>query len=610
MAATQDLQALLEQTSWIQALARRLVTDPNLAEDLAQDTWVDALERTPDGGRPLRGWLATVMRNNLGKRRRSEANRAARERANPRAEELPSTLEVVEKASTHRDVVLAVLGLDEPYRSTVLMRYFEGRSYREIARATGVTKATVNSRITRGLERLRARLETTYGDRRALHLALAPLAFRPAGAIETLLGTKTMILTTTTASLALVTVAVSTGHLGGVGSRAGAVEPTAPTARTTADTRVEESLGVPAALFDEPRAEAPALGAVAALDPSGQRTQEERRHEYWEAEIFDVRAIPLSVERLSVDLSSGDVELLPSRSGNLEIDGKVRARLDLVEAHLLTQVFEDHVRFVEEEGRLKIEDAHRNERGWGRLPRRARPGRPARGREHRVGGHPRCAARPGKVAANTGSGDILLEIQGEPVAAAALNTGSGDVTVDIASLGMEGSLMANTGSGGHRGHPAGPAVVRQVGPQHGQRRRHRARPHRDRRGVRAAQRGGGPDDRPGPGALRPRRRSAASPAPGAAPARSGRPSSSPAAPATSRSASRVICARAETRRLPERVSGPAALRRRGPVARFEVKDRTRYILTGDRNRDLPVGAASGGDAAKPRQPEGRDCDLL
>src|SRR5262249_36122675 len=111
MASTQSLHALLDQTGWIHALARKLVADPHLAADLAQDTTVDALERGPDAARPLRGWLVTVMRNNLAKLRRGEGHRAARESTRRVEEPEPATSDVVEKAETHRNVVLGVLAL-------------------------------------------------------------------------------------------------------------------------------------------------------------------------------------------------------------------------------------------------------------------------------------------------------------------------------------------------------------------------------------------------------------------------------------------------------------------------------------------------------------------
>src|SRR5687768_3275402 len=58
-----DDERLLEQTAWIRALARSLVADAHLAEDLAQDACVAALERPPADAGNLRGWLAAVVRN-------------------------------------------------------------------------------------------------------------------------------------------------------------------------------------------------------------------------------------------------------------------------------------------------------------------------------------------------------------------------------------------------------------------------------------------------------------------------------------------------------------------------------------------------------------------
>ena len=228
--ASTNLDALLDQTGRVHSLARRLVNDPNTADDLAQEGWVQALERRPDTGGPLRGWLATVLRNNLGRLRRGDANRLTRERRVSRAERDDASAEVLEKASTHKDVVLAVLALEEPYRGTVLMRYFEQLSYSEIARRMHVTKATVNSRITRGLAQLREKLEAEYGDRHALRMALAPLAFHPAGALA--ISSKTMILTTLAVSTAVTTLALGTGFAGGA-SRSSSASPESCRPRST-----------------------------------------------------------------------------------------------------------------------------------------------------------------------------------------------------------------------------------------------------------------------------------------------------------------------------------------------------------------------------------------
>src|SRR5262249_42322593 len=122
MSSRSDLSLLLSQTSWTRALARSLAADAHLAEDLVQDAWLAALERPPDLGRPVRGWLAAVLRNRWLDLRRAGERSSDRERAAASDEAWPSSHDVVERASVQRELVAAVLELDEPYRTTVLLR--------------------------------------------------------------------------------------------------------------------------------------------------------------------------------------------------------------------------------------------------------------------------------------------------------------------------------------------------------------------------------------------------------------------------------------------------------------------------------------------------------
>ena len=444
MAETQNLYALLDQSSWIHALARRLVKDPNQADDLVQETWMDALEQRPDPTRPLRGWLATVMRNNLIKLRRGDANRSAREQRVSREERAPSTLDVVEKAATHRDLVMAVLALEEPYRKTVLMRFFEQLSYGQIAQRMGVTRACVNSRITRGLERLRQRLETTYGDRRAFHLALLPLAMRPAGVAKTTLGLKIMNVAIASAAVTLVTMTVSLGLSSADGNTARDLDVLAAVPVTM------QSEGRPQVqLPDDPN---PAIALAPAAAEKAQRTpvQERRQRkeieekDIWKTDVYQTRFLEKSVKSLMVNATSGDIEIRSARGLNLEIDARVRARIGKVKDADLTQIFEDHVKLTEENGVLKIEDNHKGQRGWsvsfvvrvpGDLPLAANTG----------SGDVLIQRAKGKVTANTGSGDVELKLSEQKIETVRMNTGSGDVIIDVSSV--SGALLANTGSG-------------------------------------------------------------------------------------------------------------------------------------------------------------------
>ncbi|MBI1850741.1 MAG: sigma-70 family RNA polymerase sigma factor [Planctomycetes bacterium] len=171
-----DPEALLAHRDFVRALARRLVADPDRADDLAQETWLAALEHEPATDRSLKPWLTAVARNLARFVSRSERRRTFHERAVPSGRDEPSAADIVEREMARRKVVDAVLALDEPYRATILFRFFEDLPPKEIARRQGVPVDTVKTRLKRGLDQLRARLDREHGgDRRAWCLALLPL---------------------------------------------------------------------------------------------------------------------------------------------------------------------------------------------------------------------------------------------------------------------------------------------------------------------------------------------------------------------------------------------------------------------------------------------------
>ncbi|HTF88278.1 MAG TPA: sigma-70 family RNA polymerase sigma factor [Planctomycetota bacterium] len=176
-----DSAHLLAHAGWVRKLARSLVpADLHQADDIAQEACLAALERQPDTDRPLASWMTTVVRNLVRENRRRSSHRGAREQACARDEALPSTSEVFERLSVHREVVEAVSELDEPYRTTILLRYFEELSARAIARRQGVPLATIKTRLARGLELLRAKLDRRHGsDGKAWLSALTPLTGFP-----------------------------------------------------------------------------------------------------------------------------------------------------------------------------------------------------------------------------------------------------------------------------------------------------------------------------------------------------------------------------------------------------------------------------------------------
>lgn len=174
---TPDLRLtdLLSERAWVERLARSLVRDEALADDLAQETWLAALERPPTWERSPRGWLGRVLRNRLARHGRRGARAQRRERAAARPEALPAADDVLGAAEQHKRVVDALWTLDEVHRTAVLLRWYEGLPPREIAARTGAPVETVRSRVRRGVEQMRARLDAEHGGRRAWVTALTPL---------------------------------------------------------------------------------------------------------------------------------------------------------------------------------------------------------------------------------------------------------------------------------------------------------------------------------------------------------------------------------------------------------------------------------------------------
>jgi RNA polymerase sigma-70 factor (ECF subfamily) len=232
-----DHGALLSEVSWIRRLARELVADRDLADDLVQETCIAALEHAPRERSKLRQWLAQVLRNALRQRARADGRRGARERGGAKPEALEATDRLVERVALQRELVGAVLELEEPYRSTILQRFFEELPPRAIAERAGLPVATIQSRLTRGLARLRARLDEEHGPNGAWALVFLPWTRElvppaPIPLFPLVMKTK---LTLSVAATALVAGALVWWSAGDDPARGAQEEAPAPLARSTGD---------------------------------------------------------------------------------------------------------------------------------------------------------------------------------------------------------------------------------------------------------------------------------------------------------------------------------------------------------------------------------------
>ena len=175
------IEVLLEHRAWVHRVARALVADDATGDDLEQEAWVRAHTKPPRHGGALKAWLGTVLRRAASDARRSERRRKRREVAAARPERQRSTLDLVTEAEALKRVVTALLDLEEPYRTAIFLRYFDGMTPPQIAERTGVPLETARTRLKRGLDRLRERFDRESGGRRATWmLVLLPLAERAA----------------------------------------------------------------------------------------------------------------------------------------------------------------------------------------------------------------------------------------------------------------------------------------------------------------------------------------------------------------------------------------------------------------------------------------------
>lgn len=158
----------------LRGIARDLVRDGHVAEDIAQDALLRAASSRDLEPGPMGGWLYRAVVNFARQWRRRQSRDVARLTRIPAPTPSGPPDEALSRAETLQAVTQAVLSLEEPYQTTILLRYFEDLPPRAIAARTNCSVTTVKSRLARGLSLLRARLDRQCrGDRDRWRLAMA-----------------------------------------------------------------------------------------------------------------------------------------------------------------------------------------------------------------------------------------------------------------------------------------------------------------------------------------------------------------------------------------------------------------------------------------------------
>jgi RNA polymerase sigma factor (sigma-70 family) len=155
-ASSLDIDQLLRERSWLRSLARGLVGDAD-ADDLVQETWLAALSGASRPETSRYGWLGGIVRN-LSHRSHSQRRSPIRAETEAQAPTAPGIDDLLVQAELQQRLISAVRDLDEPYRTTVLLRYFEDLSVEELSRRMSVPSSTSRTRLQRALAQLRARL--------------------------------------------------------------------------------------------------------------------------------------------------------------------------------------------------------------------------------------------------------------------------------------------------------------------------------------------------------------------------------------------------------------------------------------------------------------------
>lgn len=146
----------------------RLVWEEDRAHDLAQETFVRALQHEPD---QPRAWLFSVARN-LARDEARTAVRRRRQLALVKAEEsgrvAQSAEQEMERDEQHQAVRMALELLSERDRE-VLLLWDAGMSYDEIAEQTGLARGAIGTSLSRARRRL-VEAHRTVEDQDATYL--------------------------------------------------------------------------------------------------------------------------------------------------------------------------------------------------------------------------------------------------------------------------------------------------------------------------------------------------------------------------------------------------------------------------------------------------------
>ncbi len=150
-----------EHSAAVYRLARSVVRDPALADDVTQETFIKVWKHADDfrGEGSMRGWILRIAHNTAVSTLRTIRDSATDPMKLPDDPVAVTPTRIVEGRLAVDELRDALDGLDDLTREIVVLREVEGMSYEDIADTLDVPIPTVKTRLLRGRRRLAVLLE-------------------------------------------------------------------------------------------------------------------------------------------------------------------------------------------------------------------------------------------------------------------------------------------------------------------------------------------------------------------------------------------------------------------------------------------------------------------
>jgi RNA polymerase sigma-70 factor (ECF subfamily) len=147
---------LRKHYGYVNAVCRRMLTDPNDAEDARQEAWmlVARMIATYQHRAAFKTWLTAIVKNVCRNKYRSNTRKDRPVEDDYIDSVLPPTPSIDDLVVTRLSATEALNAVDPVFRDVCVLRYVHDLPYDEIARVLDMKLGTVKSQISRGTDQM------------------------------------------------------------------------------------------------------------------------------------------------------------------------------------------------------------------------------------------------------------------------------------------------------------------------------------------------------------------------------------------------------------------------------------------------------------------------